>query len=92
MQPFIGPDLASNGVSKSTYLITNTGEGDLPQGAPTACNGASMNTTYLATAVPVDTAMRYFATNTSGTIFFSQGSGVESLVTGSTCPGCLALQ
>ena len=92
MQPFIGPDLASNGVSKSTYEINLTGEGTLPTNPPTACNGATMNPTYFATAVPADPNMRYFATNTTGTIFFSVGSGVEGTVDGSTCTGCTPLQ
>ncbi len=91
MQPFIGPDLASNGVSKSTYEINLTGEGQLPA-SPDSCNGATMNPTYFATAVPADTSMRYFATNTTGTIFFSVERGVEGTIDGTTCAGCTPLQ
>ena len=83
---FIGPDLPSNGVVKSTYTITLTGDGTLPTGAPTACNTQAMNPTYFATAVPANTTMRYFATNTSGTIFFNQGAAVPGL-SGTACTG-----
>ena len=72
---FIGPDLASNGVVKSTYTISVAGT--VASGSPASCNGqaAGADTAgYHATAVPADTSMRYFGTNTSGTIFFSNAS------------------
>jgi type IV pilus assembly protein PilA len=90
-QAFIGPDLASNGVVKSTYQITLTGDGTLPSGAPAACNTQTMNPTYFATAVPADTSMRYFGTNTSGTIFYNQGAAITGLA-GNACPSCTPLQ
>jgi hypothetical protein len=90
-QAFIGPDLASNGVVKSTYQITLTGDGTLPSGAPAACNTQTMNPTYFATAVPADTSMRYFGTNTSGTIFYNQGGAITGLA-GNACPSCKPLQ
>jgi type IV pilus assembly protein PilA len=70
---FIGPDLASNGVVKSTYTIT-VGTDSAGNATVDACNGtgaAELGSGYWAIAVPADTSMRYFGTNTSGTIFFS---------------------
>ncbi len=88
---FIGPDLATNGVVKSTYIITLTGDGTLPTGAPAACNTQTMTPTYFATATPANTSMRYFGTNTSGTLFFNQAAAVPSL-SGTACAGCTPLQ
>jgi hypothetical protein len=51
--------------------------GTVASGAPASCNGqaAGADTSgYNATAVPADTSMRYFGTNTSGTIFFSNAA------------------
>ena len=75
---FIGEDLGTAAsVLKSTYTIT-LGASTLgaATGAPAACNGATLNRGYNATATPADTTMRHFATNTSGTIYFSSGPGV----------------
>jgi type IV pilus assembly protein PilA len=72
---FIGPDLAANGVVKSTYTITLAGT--VAAGAPASCNGqaAGADTSgYNAIANPADASMRFFGTNTSGTIFFSNAA------------------
>jgi type IV pilus assembly protein PilA len=72
---FIGPDLAVNGVLKSTYAIT-VGSDTAGAAAAAACNAApvaNLGSGYWATAVPVDASMRHFGTNTSGTIFFAPG-------------------
>jgi prepilin-type N-terminal cleavage/methylation domain-containing protein len=70
--PFIGPDLASNGVVKSTYTI-NVG-GTAAAGSPASCNAVAAGAStsgYNATAdAPAGVGMRFFGTNTSGTIFF----------------------
>ena len=71
--PFIGPDLASDGIVKSTYIVTLTGGTGAPAGTPTACVAGTLHSGYFATAVPTDTSMRYFATNTSGTLFTQNG-------------------
>jgi type IV pilus assembly protein PilA len=68
---FIGPDLNANGVVKSTYAI-NVG-GTAAAGSPASCNGTAAGagtSGYNATADPADVSMRFFGTNTSGTIFF----------------------
>ena len=73
---FISPDLASNGVTKSGYVVTlAAGSGSIAIGSTsTACNGpgSSPMSTYFAKADPVTlngTGTRYFATDTRGTIF-----------------------
>jgi type II secretory pathway pseudopilin PulG len=75
---FIGEDLgAAVAVTKSTYLVT-LGASTLPapQNPPPSCNGAVVTAGYNASATPGDPSMRHFATNTSGTIFFTSGPGV----------------
>jgi len=76
---FIGEDLgAAASVVKSTYEIA-LGVSTLAMPAtapPPACNGMPLAAGYNATAVPGDTTMRHFATNTSGTIYFTSGPGV----------------
>jgi type IV pilus assembly protein PilA len=70
-QGFISPDLGSNGVQKSGYVITlAAGAGAGP--GPTDCNGTATQTAYYATADPVTfgtTGSRRFATNSAGTIW-----------------------
>ena len=76
--PFIGEDLGTAVlVTKSTYDVT-MGASTLgpPANPPVACNGAVLQAGYNATATPGDPSMRHFATNTSGTIFFTSGPGV----------------
>ena len=67
--PFIGPDLASNDIVKSTYTITIGATTAAPTGTPVACNSGALFAGYFASAIPIDTSMRFFATNTSGTVF-----------------------
>jgi prepilin-type N-terminal cleavage/methylation domain-containing protein len=83
--PFIGADLASNGVVKSTYTIT-VGADQAAVNPPPSCNGGALFTGYWATAVPQDASMRHFATNTSGTIFFAAAplTPTDSQVPGGT--------
>ena len=72
---FIGPDLAANGVVKSTYTITLTGT--VAAASPASCNGQALGADtsgYNATATPADPSMRFFGTNTSGTIFFGNAA------------------
>lgn len=74
---FISPDLATNGVSKSGYVVTlgpDTGAVPITLAVDT-CNG-SLNpavSSYFADAYPVtvgSTGQRSFATDTRGTIYF----------------------
>jgi type IV pilus assembly protein PilA len=84
--PFIGKDLDHNGVVKSTYTI-NVG-GTIASGSPLSCNGTAAGTGtsgYNATANPADPSMRFFGTNTSGTIFF--GNAALSMTDNSTTVG-----
>jgi type II secretory pathway pseudopilin PulG len=67
---FIGPDLGySDTPTKSTYLIGMAG--DVADTTVTPCNDATLASGYRAWAdAPTATSgMRYFATNTSGTIW-----------------------
>jgi len=75
-QGFISPDLKSNGVTKSGYIVTIVaGAGSLAIGtASGTCNASAgvPKSTYFATANPVSlngTGTRYFGTDTRGTIF-----------------------
>ena len=76
-QGFISPDLASNGVVKSGYIVTLAGDGASGVtniGTTTACNGtvAQPRSSYWAGASPATpggTGVRYFATDTRGTMF-----------------------
>jgi len=64
---FIGADLNVDGVVKSTYTIDLAGVVDAT--APASCNAGAVAPGYWATAVPTAAGMRFFATNTSGTIW-----------------------
>jgi prepilin-type N-terminal cleavage/methylation domain-containing protein len=82
-QGFISPDLATNGVTKSGYVITlgADGNGAVAVGTATACNGATAQpmSSYAATADPLtpgSTGTRYFATDTRGTIFYSNTAAI----------------
>lgn len=74
---FISPDLASNGVLKSGYLVNisaDSGASDLS----TACNAAQTTSSYFAEAHPAQvgsSGQRSFATDSRGTIYF-QNAGV----------------
>ncbi len=91
-QGFISPDLKSNGVTKSGYLVTLAkAKTTLDIGTAAAtCNtsGAIPQSTYFASANPVSingTGTRYFATDTRGTIFQDTAAAlVDPLTTGGT--------
>ena len=77
-QGFVSPDLKSNGVTKSGYMVTLAA--DKAPGTTTmpvaACNAPATtpSSSYFANADPVTpngTGTRYFATDTRGTIFYS---------------------
>jgi prepilin-type N-terminal cleavage/methylation domain-containing protein len=77
-QGFISPDLTSNGVTKSGYIVTIAQDGAAGTTAlPTVitCNAAAAApaSSYFAKADPVTvggTGMRFFATDPRGTIFY----------------------
>ena len=71
-QGFISPDLASNGVTKSGYIVTIGAGSGVAMTGITACNGVTPLSGYQASADPLTpngTGTRYFATDTRGTIF-----------------------
>ena len=86
-QGFISPDLYSNAVVKSGYVVAlakDAGPGvtDVGTGAAT-CNGAASNpaSSYVANANPVTmngTGTRYFATDSRGTILFSVAGAIAN--------------
>jgi type IV pilus assembly protein PilA len=72
--PFISPDLNTNGVVKSGYTITVTPGTNAVAvlAAANTCNNTASQSTYHATATPASlgqTGTRAFATNNSGTIY-----------------------
>jgi prepilin-type N-terminal cleavage/methylation domain-containing protein len=76
-QGFISPDLKSNGVIKSGYVLALAQDGASGTVAMSVatCNGAATTpaSSYFAKADPVTlggTGTRFFATDTRGTIFF----------------------
>jgi len=86
-QGFLSPDLSSNGVIKSGYIVTLARDGapttmDVGSAAST-CN-ASSNTpvsSYFASADPVTpggSGTRFFATDVRGTLFFSMNATVPN--------------
>ena len=74
---FISPDLSTNGVTKSGYIVNlakDTGASDITNGSKT-CNGSAANavSSYFAESHPVtigSTGQRSFGTDTRGTIYF----------------------
>jgi type IV pilus assembly protein PilA len=92
-QGFISPDLKSNGVTKSGYVVTiakdaAAGVQDIGTGAGT-CNasGANPASSYFAKADPVTpggTGTRYFATDTRGTIFYDTAATVANPIVAGT--------
>ncbi|HYM23214.1 MAG TPA: prepilin-type N-terminal cleavage/methylation domain-containing protein [Vicinamibacterales bacterium] len=92
-QAFLGPDLASNGVLKSGYLITLAKDGaagtmDVSSPAGT-CNGSvgQPASSYFAggdPASPGSSGMRYFATDTRGSIFFDTAAAVANPIAAAT--------
>ena len=83
---FIGPDLNVNGVVKSTYTITVGNTTAAPATAPAACNAGTLGAGYFANANPIDVSMRFFGTNTSGTIFTDSVALVMTDTTNSGTP------
>ncbi len=81
---FISPDLASNGVQKSGYLVYIGAGGASPATGAVVCNGASpVNSGYAGwtdPATPGTSGTRYFGTNTTGTIWQATGtlSGIQA--------------
>ena len=75
-QGFISPDLASNGVLKSGYIVnlaSDTGAVAVATAAQ-SCNGIATVSSYFAEAHPQtvgSTGQRSFGTDTRGTIYFN---------------------
>ena len=77
-QGFISPDLQSNGVTKSGYVVTlavDLAPGTAAMSPVAACNAPATtpSSSYFADADPITpggTGTRYFATDTRGTIFY----------------------
>jgi prepilin-type N-terminal cleavage/methylation domain-containing protein len=77
---FISPDLSTNGVTKSGYIVTlakDTSAATITAASKT-CNGSTSAavSAYFADAHPVtvgSTGQRSFATDTRGTIYFNNG-------------------
>jgi len=72
--PFISPDLNSNGVVKSGYTVGIVAGANAVAvlAAANTCNNTASQSTYHATATPASvgqTGTRAFATNNSGTIY-----------------------
>jgi prepilin-type N-terminal cleavage/methylation domain-containing protein len=81
-QGFISPDLASNGVLKSGYSVSVAGDTSAVtvMAASATCNGAAADavSSYFAEAHPAtfgSTGRRAFATDTRGTIFYTNAGG-----------------
>jgi prepilin-type N-terminal cleavage/methylation domain-containing protein len=94
--PFISPDLgSSNTVTKSGYTVNLAGVVASPVASLAACNGianTALAGSYVATAAPASagsTGVRYFWTNTLGTIYtntsatWTAGTGVVPPTSGS---------
>jgi prepilin-type N-terminal cleavage/methylation domain-containing protein len=87
---FISPDLASNGVTKSGYIVNLTADTSAATitAAANTCNGstAAAVSAYFAEAHPVtpgSTGQRAFGTDTRGTIYFNNsGTAVAAGMTG----------
>jgi prepilin-type N-terminal cleavage/methylation domain-containing protein len=70
---FISPDLNTNGVTKSGYVLASVAHPDSDAG-PNDCNGTPTVTAYYATALPLTfgtTGDRGFATMASAIIYFT---------------------
>ena len=93
-QGFISPDLATNGVTKSGYVVTLGADGNGAVAVGTAaatCNGSTgiPQSSYAATADPLtpgSTGTRYFATDTRGTIFYSNTASVTLTIATTATP------
>jgi prepilin-type N-terminal cleavage/methylation domain-containing protein len=94
-QGFISPDLGSNGVTKSGYILAlekDNVPGVTNVGTTTACNGTVSQpaSSYFARADPqtASTGTRHFATETHGTIFYDPDTAIPNAIP----PGTAALQ
>jgi len=89
-QGFISPDLKSNGVTKSGYVVTiakDGASGVTNIGTTTACNGtvgqpASSYWGQADPATPGGTGTRFFASDTRGTIFQDTATIANPIPTG----------
>jgi type IV pilus assembly protein PilA len=82
---FISPDLSTNGVTKSGYVVTVAADGAagvVTMSTVTPCNAtAAPSSSYFAKADPATpggTGTRYFATDTRGTIFVDSTTTVAN--------------
>jgi type IV pilus assembly protein PilA len=92
-QGFISPDLNTNGVTKSGYVVTLAKDGaagvqNIGTAAAT-CNASAGQpaSSYWANANPVTpggTGTRYFATDTRGTLWFSTAAAVANPIPAAT--------
>jgi type IV pilus assembly protein PilA len=95
---FISPDLASNGVVKSGYVITLGNGSATAASGITVCNGAAAGSVYggyVASGVPQTagtTGTRFFATNTTGTIWAGTGAITGVTAASTTATGGSPLQ
>lgn len=85
--PFISPDLgAGASVEKSGYTVTMDAGSDGAAGSVDACNGVAggdLISSYYATADPItvgSTGVRYFWTNTLGTIYADPAAAIADTV------------
>ena len=93
-QGFISPDLGTNGVTKSGYVITLGKDGNGAVGGQHARRRPATAPTqpyssYAATADPLtpgSTGTRYFATDTRGTIFYSNAASVSLTIATTATP------
>ena len=91
-QGFISPDLSSNGVVKSGYVVNLTGDtgASTVTVAASTCNAAANDavSAYFSEAHPVtvgSTGQRSFATDTRGTIYFNNaGSTIAAGMSGAS--------
>jgi type IV pilus assembly protein PilA len=87
-QGFISPDLKSNGVTKSGYVVTiakETGAQDLSGVTPCNATGTPASSFFAkADPVAVNTGRRHFATDTRGTIFFDATATIANPITVTT--------
>ncbi len=70
-EPFISPDLKTNGTIKSGYIV-NLGAGTIATPTMPSCNGGTATPTYFAEAHPVSigtSGQRSFGVDVRGTIF-----------------------
>lgn len=87
-QGFISPDLSSNGVLKSGYIVNVAADSGASDLSTTTCNGATATTSYFGEAHPSQvgsTGQRSFATDTRGTIYFkNDGTTIAAGMSGAS--------